>query len=104
MVNTTFPDLILETWRISVSTSTGTDDASYKTIIYPNPVVGVLNIQSEQAMQKIELYTAAGIKVFEKEVDDVTTISIPAESLPMGLLLVRIYVNNKVRIVKVLKE
>jgi hypothetical protein len=104
MTNATFPDLILETWRISVSTTTGTDDKSYKTVIYPNPVKEVLNIQSDQAIRRIELFTIGGIKILEKEVAGINLISIPAENLPGGLLIVRIHVNNNVRVVKILKE
>jgi len=104
MVNATFPDLTLETRKISVSITTGMDENPCKTEIYPNPVKDLLNIRSSDPIQKIELYSASGIKLSEIQVNGNNSVTVPAAGLPRGILIAKLFINNKVITVKVLKE
>jgi hypothetical protein len=104
MVNASFPLLTLATTKISVSTLTGIENTESEILIFPNPVRDVLNIRSSEPIERADIYTSSGIKVLEKEVNRTNTLSIPVAHLPRGLFIVKIYVNNKVRVVKLVKE
>jgi len=55
--------------------------------IYPNPVMDVLNIQSEDAVAKVEIFSVSGSLVKAVNANSITSISVP--ELPKGVYLVR---------------
>jgi hypothetical protein len=68
--------------------------------VYPNPTSGLLHIDSDQAIEKIEVYDLLGREVIasgsETEVD--------LSTLSSGVYLVKVHLENEVHVRKVLKE
>lgn len=62
-----------------------------KFCLYPNPVNSLLNIQSDEDLQKIEIFTLSGQRVFEQE-GSVKTVSL--NELAQGVYLVKICTKN----------
>jgi len=81
--------------------SLGVNDYELNAItIYPNPVNNTLNIQLEETLEKIELYSALGRKVLES-----TNSSVNVSNLASGIYLLKVYTQNgKVGIKRIVKE
>lgn len=60
--------------------------------IYPNPTMGVLNIEGED-MTRVEVYNTVGQCVMMREVDG-NTVQLSTEGLSNGLYIVRIHAND----------
>lgn len=88
--NETFPDLILETSRFVVQLPTSISETRLKTSIFPNPCTDILQIESAQPIKHIEIFSVAGEKLFESEVNGLRSVIIPAKNLPNGILVLNI--------------
>ncbi|RPH32500.1 MAG: T9SS C-terminal target domain-containing protein [Bacteroidales bacterium] len=105
MTNATFPSLTLSTTNVKVTQfPTSIDEVSLAINIYPNPVKESLNIELNEIITKVEVYTVLGAKVYEKHGDNTLTMVIPAADFPKGLLIVKVYGANGVMEKKILKE
>ena len=60
--------------------------------IYPNPTMGVLNIEGED-MASVEVYNTVGQRIMMREVNG-NAVQLNTESLSNGLYIVRIYAND----------
>ena len=60
--------------------------------IYPNPTMGVLNIEGED-MTSVEVYNTVGQRIMMREVNG-NSVQLSTEGLSNGLYIVRIHANN----------
>lgn len=107
------PDIASGSWQSAgfcpgtISTMSGdVDDGSTlsidelasvaKTIkIYPNPVRNILNIETESAISKVEIYTLLGKEILKKE-----SKNIDVSVLPQGLYFIKISSSEGIETVK----
>ena len=79
--------------RISVKAQqVGLEEEGRSVKIYPNPTMGVLNIQGE-GMTIIEVYNTVGQRVMMQMVDG-NSIQLNTESLNNGIYFLRIHAND----------
>jgi hypothetical protein len=71
-----------------------------KVILYPNPTSGLLHIDSDQAIEKIEVYDLLGREVIASGSETQVDLS----TLSSGVYLVKVHLENEVHVRKVLKE
>jgi hypothetical protein len=90
ITNETFPNLVLETSRFTVLTATSIKESAVKTSVFPNPFTDILRIESVEPIKQIEVFSASGVKLFESNVSGLRSVSIPANSLPKGILVINI--------------
>jgi hypothetical protein len=70
------------------------EEAAYgKLILYPNPVSSELNIDSDKAIQKVEVYNLAGSLL---NVQNGNNTSIDMSNLANGSYLVKVHTENSV--------
>jgi hypothetical protein len=69
-------------------------------ILYPNPTSGLLHIDSDQAIEKIEVYDLLGREVIASGSETQVDLS----TLSSGVYLVKVHLENEVHVRKVLKE
>jgi len=68
--------------------------------LYPNPVRNILNIQLEETLEKIEVYSVLGIKVLES-----TSSSVNVSNLSSGMYLLKVYTQDgKIGVKRFVKE
>ena len=69
-------------------------------ILYPNPVRNTLNIQLENALEKVEIYSVLGRKVLENNTSDMNV-----SSLSPGMYLLKVYtVDGKIGVKRFVKK
>ena len=105
MTNTTFPGLTLSTTNVKVTQfPSSVNEVILNGKIYPNPIKDILNIECEESIQKVEVYSIIGMKVFENAVNNLTSTRINTSLLPKGLLVVKVYGKSGVMEKKIIKE
>jgi len=105
MTNATFPDLTLSTTNVKITQfPSSVDENKMKVNIYPNPVKEFLNIEYDENITKVDVFTITGVRVFETIGSNTNTMTIPAINLPKGMLIVKIYSRNGIMEQKILKE
>ena len=71
--------------------------------IYPNPVIGVLNISITDDVgltnATISLFDVAGRQVFHQPIS-ATVLSIPMDNIPAGIYFVQVHLNDKTSVFK----
>ena len=68
--------------------------------LYPNPVRNILNIQLEEILEKVEVYSILGRKVL-----DGNTSTINVSNLSSGMYLLKVYTQDgKVGVKRFIKE
>ena len=70
--------------------------------VYPNPVKDILNINSKVAVDKVVIYDVLG-KVVLQEVPGKISPSIDMSTLPSGVYVVKVTIDNNSKTVKILK-
>lgn len=80
---------------------TGINEANFeaKVNIYPNPVTSVLNIATEETIEKVEIYNLTGALVKEE-----TSVSFSVEQLPAGFYIIQIKTSMGIGITRFLKN
>lgn len=68
---------------------------------YPNPVIDILNIDSKTPLTKIEIYNVLGVKINEYETG---LESIETNSLTKGIYFVKLYSENSIKTIKIIKK
>jgi pectate lyase len=81
------------TARMLANSSVEEEAASGKLILYPNPVSSELNIDSDKAIQKVEVYNLAGSLL---NVQNGNNTSIDMSNLANGSYLVKVHTENSV--------
>ncbi len=76
------------------------NDLPVKFNVYPNPVHNVLHIKSSKLPDKVEIYSLTGQKVISLEHHN----TIPTDNLNTGFYIVKIYLDNQVQTIKILKK
>lgn len=71
--------------------------------LYPNPVIDVLNISSTEAMSKVEVVNMLGQVVFVKTINELET-SVDMSRYSTGTYIIKVLVDTKVEIFKVIKK
>jgi len=77
------------------------DNASFKA--YPNPVKNLLNLSYTENMSDITVFNLLGQQVLSKKVN-ATESQIDMSTLTSGTYLVKVYVGNQVKTLKVVKQ
>lgn len=68
--------------------------------IYPNPTIGIINISTNETIDKIEVYSVLGKKVAENTNSDTININ----KLKTGIYLIKIISENKTVLKKIIKQ
>jgi len=97
----TFTDSIVE---ISLDKSSVALNKGIEVNVYPNPVVNQLNIESNTEIHYAELYDISGKQVWVMNMNLTKQKSISVEQLPKGIYLLRITMNDEIRIMQIVKE
>jgi len=100
--NYTESSMIIDYVRVYQQSTASTDDFfSSKFVIYPNPAKESLKIKTKENIDKIEIYSSLGQKVYSKssKINEINT-----SSLTSGVYLVKIHSNNKVANKKLIIE
>ena len=71
--------------------------------IYPNPVNTMLNIKYSQNMTKVELFSVLGQKVMSLDIETSNT-SVDMSVLEAGTYFVKVWVNERSNVYKIVKE
>ncbi len=71
-------------------------NASSRVAVYPNPVSGVLNIESEDNIESIQIYNTLGQLVFNQSNVETTTTQIGTINLENGMYIIAIQTENAV--------
>lgn len=67
-----------------------------KVYIYPIPVFDVVNIETEKAMQKVEIFDCIGNIILSQKIDNLQKLNINTSNFSSGIYLLRIYyLDNK---------
>ena len=77
---------------ISVKSTEGVVENEQTVKIYPNPTMGVLNIEGED-MMSVEVYNTVGQRILMREVNG-NAVQLNTEGLSNGLYIVRIHASN----------
>ncbi|WP_431135971.1 DUF7619 domain-containing protein [Psychroserpens mesophilus] len=79
------------------------DDFNFSTIkIYPNPVIDILNIESNLTIQTIRVFDIQGRKVLEVAQDNINLVDM--STLNSGIYFVKVFSNSKTETIKVVKH
>ena len=63
--------------------------------IFPNPSTGILHIESDKSIEKIELFNSVFNPCYTLNNPDLSNAEINLESLPLGVYILRISTHNK---------
>jgi hypothetical protein len=89
---------------VSVQTTLGTADFDLKNVVvYPNPVKDILNISFDTTIASVAIYNLLGQEVIVKS-PNANETSIDVSDLVSGTYLVKVYAENAVRTLKVIKQ
>lgn len=89
---------------VSVQLTLGTSDFDLKNVVaYPNPVKDVLNLSSDNAITSVVIYNLLGQQVIVRSPNTNET-SIDVSNLVSGTYLVKVYADNAVKTLKVIKQ
>lgn len=78
------------------------NEADFK--VFPNPVTNILNIESAEAITRIDIYNTLGQVVISNDVNAVTAASVNMAALPAGYYIAHIHGNSGKTIKKILKN
>ncbi len=92
LVNDTFDNIVL---------NVGNEQLENSLLIYPNPVLNILTIDSKTPLSKVEIYSVLGKKVKEINTD---FKSIPINNLSNGMYFLKIYSTKDYVVKKILKK
>lgn len=70
--------------------------------VYPNPVVNVLNIQSNEAVSKVAVYNVLGQNVYSKTPNAISP-KVDMSTFKSGVYFVEVTIGNSTKTVKVIK-
>ncbi len=105
MTNATFPGLTLSTSSAKITQfPTSVDETKMRVNIHPNPLKEFLNITYNENITKVDVFTITGVKVYEMIGSNTNTMTVPALTLPKGMLIVKIHSRNGVLEQKIVKE
>ena len=79
-----------------------TESSMDKVVLYPNPTTGIINLQTEEIIEKAEVYTITGSKLHALVYE--TRKAIDISHLSRGIYFVRITLKNKSQTYKIIKE
>jgi len=100
--NYTESSMIIDYVRVYQQSTASTDDFfSSKFVIYPNPAKESVKIKTKESIDRIEIYSSLGQKVYSKssKINEINT-----RSLSSGVYLVKIHSNNKIANKKLIIE
>jgi N-acetylmuramoyl-L-alanine amidase len=103
-IENTFTTLSPSNQRIIVSHFSGLKEPKTSTVrVYPNPAQDVVNIQSDENIQSIELYDLRG-RLIKSEVTDIQKYEMNIIDLKKGIYLLKIKTNGSTGTVRLMKK
>ena len=81
----------------------GVGELSNKVLVYPNPVSEVLNIETIESINTLEIYNMAGIRVHSMT-NCGNKAEIGMEDMPNGIYFIQITTNTSTETIKLIKE
>lgn len=86
-------------YHITITDNTNTNDITNNIVgisVYPNPSNGIVNINSQTAIQKIEVYNIIGELIFEKQFADIKNdFQFDMLAFSNGIYMVKVRADNK---------
>ena len=90
--------MVIDYVRVYQNTTASTEDVfANKFSVYPNPSSDVLNIRTDEPIEKVELYNTIGQLIVAKK-----TTNINISSINIGVYILKIYSGNRIVIKKVM--
>ena len=77
-------------------------EAAFKFKTYPNPVSSQLNIESNEPISKIEVFTVNAKKVMTKSGNQIKDVNF--SNFPLGIYLLKLEVGNRSQMTKIIKK
>ncbi|MDG1397445.1 MAG: family 16 glycosylhydrolase [Polaribacter sp.] len=98
--NFTESSMVIDYVRVYQNNTASIDDVfSSKFTIYPNPSSGIINIKTDQKINKIEIYSTLGKRVFVK---NNSNSSVNLENLKAGIYFLKIFSEMKIATKKII--
>lgn len=70
--------------------------------VYPNPTSGVLNVEAERRIQRVALFSLAGVRVLDVEIGGFSAVLDVSGKVAAGLYLLRVeFEDGEVSYVKI---
>ncbi|MFK5891570.1 MAG: SMP-30/gluconolactonase/LRE family protein [Flavobacteriaceae bacterium] len=93
-----------QSFTITVSAALGIEDNVIKGFaMYPNPVEGILNINSQEIIKRLQVYNLLGQQVSDKSFNTANAI-IDLRLLPSGTYFVKVTTDKTLKSVKIIKN
>ena len=89
------------TYLIDVTEPVNVEDYTTATSIYPNPATDVININTTENVQRVEIYNMQG-QLVKVEIGDVTSVSVKA--LANGMYTMKLTTDNGTSMHKIIKK
>lgn len=97
--------LLVDDFEVSYSTSLSTKNNTLEiSKVFPNPVQDILNIKTNDIIEKITVTNQLGQRVLIIEKDNIINNSVNLSNLAKGLYLVKVEANNKASVIKIIKQ
>lgn len=105
LISNNLDNSLTSSWVASTqSLSSNTfDNYSYNTLIYPNPTIDLLTIKSDFKINKIEIIDKSG-RILKHLQSNEEKVEISVTSLQTGIYFVKIYIDDHIKIEKLLKN
>jgi hypothetical protein len=72
--------------------------------VFPNPFCDFIRIESDEAINQIEIFSITGNSLFESKVNGLKSVVLPVNDLPRGILMIKVKTDSGTSITKVEKE
>jgi hypothetical protein len=72
--------------------------------VFPNLFCDSIRIESDEAINQIEIFSITGNSLFESKVNGLKSVVLPGNDLPRGILIIKVITNSGISITKVEKE
>ncbi|MFV0305668.1 MAG: endonuclease [Moheibacter sp.] len=95
------PEWVNKIWNPGMSVNDVSTDLNIS--LYPNPVKNSLNIQSDEKIEKIEVYSISGKKV-QSGKPNTTDVEINVSNYAVGTYMIKLTINGKVTSQKFIKK
>ena len=89
---------------INLSNSVSVLFSVNKIVAYPNPINDLLTVKTEYSISKFELLNSNGTLVYSKHIKNHNTYNIDMNNFSKGIYFLRVYSDDKINVLKLVKE